>query len=270
VLVGSTGTTPNHYLYCGEQYDEALGFYYLRARYLNPQTGRFWTMDTDEGDPEEPNSLQKFLYCEGDPVQGIDPTGNLAEEPLVTAALGQSAEGVGGAVGAIVVRNTAIQTLAKVAIVAAVSTMPATETGPEPIFPPRPPIVIPPDWDERPNQNVVRGGVATAEQLIRGTKALDPARYNGISSGFSVQSAPGKSVQELAKGGRFRNGQISVTTTRALFAAGLVVQYAVFVVPTASDTTENHCTVTVPSPLPGVLAHALSAAFVPMPNPYPY
>ena len=36
-----SGTTPNNYLYRGEQFDADLGLYYLRARYYNPQTGRF-------------------------------------------------------------------------------------------------------------------------------------------------------------------------------------------------------------------------------------
>ena len=31
-----SGTTPNNYLYRGEQYDSDLGLYYLRARYYNP------------------------------------------------------------------------------------------------------------------------------------------------------------------------------------------------------------------------------------------
>jgi hypothetical protein len=38
--LNSTGTTPNNYLYRGEQYDSDLGLYYLRARYYNPATGR--------------------------------------------------------------------------------------------------------------------------------------------------------------------------------------------------------------------------------------
>ena len=33
---GSTGSTPNGYLYRGEQYDPDLALYYLRARYYNP------------------------------------------------------------------------------------------------------------------------------------------------------------------------------------------------------------------------------------------
>jgi RHS repeat-associated protein len=43
--------------------------------YLNPHTGRFWTMDTTEGDNEEPLSLHKYLYCQNNPVNMVDPDG---------------------------------------------------------------------------------------------------------------------------------------------------------------------------------------------------
>jgi RHS repeat-associated protein len=44
-LIHQTGTTPNNYLFAGEQYDADLNLYYNRARSLNATTGRFWTMD---------------------------------------------------------------------------------------------------------------------------------------------------------------------------------------------------------------------------------
>ena len=61
-LISQTGTTPNDYLYSGEQNDASLGLYNLRARYLSQFTGRFWTMDTVEGNPESPISLHKYTY----------------------------------------------------------------------------------------------------------------------------------------------------------------------------------------------------------------
>jgi hypothetical protein len=39
-------------------------------------TGRFWTMDMEEGRDLEPLSLHKYLYAIGDPVNRIDPMGN--------------------------------------------------------------------------------------------------------------------------------------------------------------------------------------------------
>jgi len=71
----TSGTTPNNHLYRGEQYDSDLGLYYLRARYYNPNTGRFMSRDSLDGDPTDPQSLHKYLYAGGDPVNRIDPSG---------------------------------------------------------------------------------------------------------------------------------------------------------------------------------------------------
>jgi len=77
-LLTSTGSTPNDYLYCGEQFDPDLGMYYLRARFYQPQTGRFWTMDSWEGTQTDPLSLHKYLYAADDPVNMVDPSGQSA------------------------------------------------------------------------------------------------------------------------------------------------------------------------------------------------
>jgi RHS repeat-associated protein len=75
-LIASTGTTPKNYLYCCQQYDPDLGLYDNRARYLNPNTGRFWSSDQTDGDNEDPLSLHKYLYCQGNPVNLTDPSGH--------------------------------------------------------------------------------------------------------------------------------------------------------------------------------------------------
>lgn len=81
--------TPNAYLYCGEQWDSDLGFYYLRARYLNPDSGRFWTMDEYEGDSADPLSLHKYLFTSNNPVNATDPTGRFTMvELLVVTGIG--------------------------------------------------------------------------------------------------------------------------------------------------------------------------------------
>ena len=80
--VSGGSSTPNNYLYRGEQFDSDLGLYYLRARYYNPITGRFMGRDPYEpkligpdGTPIDPKVLHKYLYGNGDPVNGIDPRG---------------------------------------------------------------------------------------------------------------------------------------------------------------------------------------------------
>jgi RHS repeat-associated protein len=62
-------------LFAGEQWDADLGLYYNRARYLHPGLGRFWTLDTFEGQQTDPLSLHKYLYASGNPVMNTDPTG---------------------------------------------------------------------------------------------------------------------------------------------------------------------------------------------------
>jgi RHS repeat-associated protein len=77
VLVHRSGTTPNAYLYCGEQFDADLGLYFLRARYLNPDSGRFWSMDSYEGLLDEPQSLHRCVYAAANPVSAHDPSGRM-------------------------------------------------------------------------------------------------------------------------------------------------------------------------------------------------
>ena len=74
-ILNRTGTTQNSYMFAGEQYDANSGFYYLRARYMNPATGNFITMDPYSGSLYDPTSLHKYLYANASLVNFIDPTG---------------------------------------------------------------------------------------------------------------------------------------------------------------------------------------------------
>lgn len=88
-MLHQTGTTPNNYLFAGEQFDPNLNLYYNRARYLSTNTGRFWTMDTYEGNDQDPFSLHKYLYAEGNPVDHADPGGHEIDlvDALAVAAI---------------------------------------------------------------------------------------------------------------------------------------------------------------------------------------
>ena len=83
-LLKKTGTTENDYLYTGEQYNETTGLYYLRARYMNPGTGTFISMDSYAGSLDNPVNLHKYLYANANPVMYTDPTGyfSLAESSV--------------------------------------------------------------------------------------------------------------------------------------------------------------------------------------------
>jgi RHS repeat-associated protein len=63
-------------LYSGERFDSDLQQYYLRARYYNPTVGRFGAQDQQDGTPNDPLSLHKYAYCQNNPVNGRDPSGN--------------------------------------------------------------------------------------------------------------------------------------------------------------------------------------------------
>jgi len=78
------GTTPNNYLYRGEQYDPDLGLYYLRARYYNPATGRFLSRDPIDHGLKNSNDLHKYLYANGDPINASDPSGRATLENAYT------------------------------------------------------------------------------------------------------------------------------------------------------------------------------------------
>jgi tripartite motif-containing protein 71 len=72
----TTGTT-SVLGYAGQYTDPETGLIYLRARYYDPTTGQFLTID-----PADAVTLSAYGYTENDPINGADPTG----EVLVSAA----------------------------------------------------------------------------------------------------------------------------------------------------------------------------------------
>ena len=98
-LVSKTGNTENHYLYTGEYYDGTSGLYYLRARYMNPETGSFISMDSYQGSIYDPASLHRYTYANDNPVMYKDPSGYSA----VSASV---ALGIQGALQNVVQINT--------------------------------------------------------------------------------------------------------------------------------------------------------------------
>ena len=89
-LLKSTGSTKNHYRYCGEQFDETTGLYYLRARYMDTSTGRFISQDSYAGSISEPVSLHKYLYANSNPVMYSDPSGYASLADHLAALKGQA------------------------------------------------------------------------------------------------------------------------------------------------------------------------------------
>ena len=84
MALGSSGAFANNYKFTGEQLDPGLGFYYLRARYFNPGTGGFVSMDSYSGSLNNPISLNKYLYTHASPVMWVDPSGRITLAELST------------------------------------------------------------------------------------------------------------------------------------------------------------------------------------------
>ncbi|MCA9124091.1 MAG: RHS repeat-associated core domain-containing protein [Planctomycetaceae bacterium] len=71
-------------LYSGEQYDARIQQQYLRARYYDAVSGTFNRLDPFAGNTQDPQSLHKYAYVHGDPVQGVDPTGLMTVSSLLS------------------------------------------------------------------------------------------------------------------------------------------------------------------------------------------
>ena len=70
----------NPFRYRGYYYDTETGLYYLQSRYYDPETGRFINCDDVNyfGASDTVVSYNPFAYCENDPVNDSDPSGELS------------------------------------------------------------------------------------------------------------------------------------------------------------------------------------------------
>ena len=70
----------NLFRYCGEYFDKETGTIYLRARYYDPEIGRFITEDSVWGKDANPLSLNLYTCCGNDPILFTDPTGHITKQ----------------------------------------------------------------------------------------------------------------------------------------------------------------------------------------------
>ena len=99
--LASTIGTLNPLRYRGYVYDSETGFYYLQSRYYDPQTGRFINADGYVSTGQGIMGNNMFAYCANNPVNLIDPTGNLWQLlplliiPIILSACSNQSEGQG-------------------------------------------------------------------------------------------------------------------------------------------------------------------------------
>ena len=105
------GEAVSGFTYNAEYYDASTGMLNLRARQYEPTMMRFSQKDILQGSIYEPISLNRYLYCQNDPMSFSDPSGMSVWSKLKSAAksTGKALKSTAKAVGA-----KAVSTAAKV------------------------------------------------------------------------------------------------------------------------------------------------------------
>ena len=78
VSIGGTNAelaARNPLRYRAYYYDTHSALYYLPARYYDPASARFLLPDPAPASAGDPRTLDRYMYCTGDPVNYYDPTG---------------------------------------------------------------------------------------------------------------------------------------------------------------------------------------------------
>ncbi|MCL2606479.1 MAG: RHS repeat-associated core domain-containing protein [Coriobacteriia bacterium] len=76
--------------YTGGVRDSSTGLYYLNARFYNPVDARFLTLDVARNGGDLRATLSLYGYCEGDPINKVDPSGYTA----IAIPVGAGASGI--------------------------------------------------------------------------------------------------------------------------------------------------------------------------------
>ncbi|MCC6180036.1 MAG: hypothetical protein IT305_32380, partial [Chloroflexi bacterium] len=68
--------TSDQSLFTGHYFDTETNLYYAKARYFDPELGRFLSQDSYLGELTEPPSLHRYLYAADRPTYYVDPDGH--------------------------------------------------------------------------------------------------------------------------------------------------------------------------------------------------
>jgi len=82
-VLWSAGEGDSKYGFTGEAFDASVGMVFLRARYYGPDTARFLSKDTWQGDYIRPRSFNGWSYVEGNPILLTDSSGREPEPPRI-------------------------------------------------------------------------------------------------------------------------------------------------------------------------------------------
>jgi RHS repeat-associated protein len=70
----------NRFAFTGYEWDPELGLFNAKARYFDPQIGRFISQDSFLGEVSEPPSLHRYFYANANPTRFIDLSGHAGAE----------------------------------------------------------------------------------------------------------------------------------------------------------------------------------------------
>ncbi|MCC6180033.1 MAG: RHS repeat-associated core domain-containing protein, partial [Chloroflexi bacterium] len=76
--------TSDQSLFTGHYFDTETQLYYAKARYFDPQLGRFLSQDSYLGELTEPPSLHRYLYAHDRPTFYVDPDGHIVRQNIDT------------------------------------------------------------------------------------------------------------------------------------------------------------------------------------------
>jgi len=73
-------SSKNRFSFTGYIWDKETSLFFAKARFYDPQIGRFISQDSFLGNIDEPPSLQRYFYAYANPTRYFDPTGHQTEE----------------------------------------------------------------------------------------------------------------------------------------------------------------------------------------------
>ena len=82
------GKSGNIFAYTGHVYEESTGLYYAKARYYDGETGRFLSMDSYQGNIQNPSTLNPYIYASHNPFKYMDPSGHILVETVAKLGTG--------------------------------------------------------------------------------------------------------------------------------------------------------------------------------------
>jgi RHS repeat-associated protein len=106
-------SSDNRYTYTGQEQDEFGGLIYYNARWYDAEVGRFISEDPAVAVPENPLTINRYVYCRNNPLIYIDPSGEFFAEIL--SVFGPIGTLIGAIVDAVIVNyaiNFAVNAIA--------------------------------------------------------------------------------------------------------------------------------------------------------------